>query len=405
MKVVVEAASSAVEKWEAWRESKGTEADQAKTSMVLDERLSKTSLSDDNLAVTIADRDPVLKEEGGVKITVSERIKQVEIISIEEISPTELETWSEKLTEEPKFIPSGPVVKETAIELSLTTKALRGLSIALGAGVAAAMTFSLVHDWKDLTTACKVINTLSVVVQILAVLVEGVSLLVDVGLIASSVLTAVPPIVGVVLALAGVVLMILSVCGIQLYKEPPTPNPVKDFIDDTVTKLIKDWPSPPIPQLTYQTDKPSFKEGDTSLTITATNKTAEEIDPIYAQITVYSGGTSNCLFTEGSFNKINPEGKSDGTVTVTPGKDKFDNSLLPHRVEDDPAAFVFNLLLKGLKGKGNPEAYLKLKANEKIDSTWKGHASHKGGSSIIEIVEVMKNMDKTHKLLTVLKSS
>lgn len=181
----------------------------------------------------------------------------------------------------------------------------------------------MVHDWDNLTTAGKIINTLSLITQGLTVLLDITSFVLDAGFIVAPALAAALPVIGAVLAVVGIILMIVGLF-IGMVQGKPPPDPIQDFIDDTGRSLISGWDKEPDPMLQYNISQNQVNPGSTvSLTITGKNNTAEDVNLTHTQISLMTGTDEVCLFTDESIalvEETDSEKETDGHVYIAPGE-------------------------------------------------------------------------------------
>ncbi|KAI1817992.1 hypothetical protein GGS20DRAFT_574537 [Poronia punctata] len=318
------------------------------------------------------------------------------------------ESWNEKINDPPEDLPPGGGV--AAEKFSLSGAILQGLNIALGIGVAVAMTFSLVREWDQLTTAGKIINTLTIITQILTVLLDVVELGATVGAwVVTGTLGVALPIIGAVLAVIGVVLMIVGFF-VNLYKSSPPPDPVEHYINDVGKPLISNFDEGPDPQLNYTISPTSVTPGQlTSVEITGKNESGKEVSLTNTRITLLSGTDDTCLFAADDKIKLvedtDPDKDTENHTYVAPDE-LADANMSSSKLGTTSVYYQYDVRLAGPKDeKENALDPLVVKANEKVRSVWKAKINKKGAdddhtSSRIDIVEIFKNAqgqnDKSH---------
>jgi hypothetical protein len=325
--------------------------------------------------------------------------------------PKGKEKWNEKLTDPVEDLPPGG--GKAAKKFSLSGAILQGLNVALGIGVAVAMTFTLAREWDQLTTAGKIINTLAVITQVLTVLLDIVELGAAVGAwVVTGTLSMALPIIGAVLAVIGVVLMILGFF-VNLYKTDPPPDPVEEYIDDIGKPLIGQFNDAPEPQLTYTISHENVTPGQlTSIEIVAENKTSEDVSLTNTRISLLSGNDDTCLFAADDkialVEDTDPNKDTENHTYVTPSKVTDANLPRPSKLGTTSVYYQYDLRLAGPEKDGeNALQALVLKPAEKIRSVWKARINRKGEdddhtSSRVDIVELFKN-DKSHVQFTLVR--
>lgn len=241
--------------------------------------------------------------------------------------------WNEPVEEMPEKVPPGEA--EAAEEFSLGSTALKVFTVALGLGIAIAMTFSLVHDWDSLSLPDKIINTLSLVIQVLTVALDVIDLGAELGFWAvGATLSAALPVIGVVLVVVGVILAIVSLLIHLFSHEDPPEDPVQTYIDNTGKPVIAQFGDAPDPQLVYSVSPTEPSSGDVvSITVEAQKNTGIEVTLASLTITVLSGGAESCLFSDKTKIELveddDPSKADAGHIYVTPNQ--YVNGNLPLR--------------------------------------------------------------------------
>ncbi|KAI1298340.1 hypothetical protein F5Y03DRAFT_409408, partial [Xylaria venustula] len=322
--------------------------------------------------------------------------------------PSGKESWNEKVSDPASDLPPGG--ESAAREFSLSGSILKGLNIALGIGVAAAMTFTLVREWGNLTTAGKIINTLMVITQVLTVILDIASFVGE--FVATAAFSVVLPIIGAVLAVVGIILMFVGLF-VNLYKSDPPEDPVETYINDTGKPLLALFNDAPDPQLDYTISHTYVTPGEvTSIEITGQNNSGKEVSLTNTRISLLSGGDDTCLFA--ADDKIilvsdSDQGKDTENHTyVAPDETTDANLQPPSKLGTTSTYYQYDLRLAGPKKAGEDALQaLVLKPAEKIRSVWKARINKKGPdsdntSSKVSVVEFFQN-DKSHVEFTLVR--
>ncbi|KPM46112.1 hypothetical protein AK830_g409 [Neonectria ditissima] len=393
---VVAAVDKGFETWQKYKESNTPAAELAVSETILDGNLSAHITSPEGEGIVNLG-DEFYHNEGGLEMRMAEHAEQARSVSSEENVPAEREVWNEERSSTPEHLT--PNEEQTASKLSTTSKWLRGASIVVGLAIGFAMTFSLVQEWDRLTNAGKVINTLSVIVQILSVVVEVADLLLTTGLVACATLSVALPVIGAVLAVLGIVLMIVSLF-IDMYKTEPQPNPVGDFVRDVARSMIKPWNDPPPSKLTYSLNTTAVGASSTA-TVTITGKnTGQDVSLAYTQMSVWTGQSDECLFSEEAFHLPNDAEKKGGTTTLAPS-DLAKPTLKPTLLGEKPNRYwAYNVWASGAKSAGNKMGSLTVPSGKEFQCSFLGKVN-RAGKSIIEIVETTIEGGKAHTVLDI----
>lgn len=394
---VIAAVDKGFEVWQKYKDAKTPEAELAVSETILNENLS-THITGPEGEKLVNLGDEFYHNEGGLEMVMAERAEQARSISSEENVPLEREVWNEERTSTPSHLT--PNEEQTASKLSTTSKWLRGASIVVGLAISAAMTYSLVQEWGKLTDAGKVINTLSVIVQILSVIVEVADLALASGLIACATLSVAIPVIGAVLAVMGIILMIVSVF-VDMYKTEPQPDPVGDFVRNIARPVIKPWNDPPPSKLTYQLSAIEVSASSVA-TVTITGKnTGKDMSLAYAQMSVWTGQSDECLFSEEAFYLPNsPDKKNGGTATLVPS-DLAKPTLKPTLLGEKPNRYwIYNMWASGAQREDNKMGSLTVPSGKEFQCSFLGKVN-KTGKSIIDIVETTIDGGKAHTALNI----
>lgn len=264
-------------------------------------------------------------------------------------------------------------------------------------------TNSLARDWDDLTTAGKVIETMSVIVQGLTVLLDivaiGIKVGVKVGLIAAKATLAVAiPIIGAVLAVIGVILSFLAFF-IKTRKEPkPPPDPVVVFINDVAKPLMRSWVEAPNPILQRAVSPTSVTAGrDTRVTFEIRNNSNRDVRLRNVRMSLYGGVDEMCLFRQDDFQIRSGAFLQTDVVSLSNAGAGIINVFPPEKVRARLDRTVFeDYTLLELNLFGNPDnedtprGDLLLKPWEVFRSEWNGRASGRGESKV-DFVEVSED--------------
>ena len=217
-------------------------------------------------------------------------------------------------------------------------------------------------------------------------------------------LSAALPVIGVVLVVVEVILAIVSLLIHLFSHEDPPEDPVQTYIDNTGKPVIAQFGDAPDPQLVYSVSPTEPSSGDVvSITVEAQNNTGNEVTLASLTITVLSGGTEPCLFSDKT--KIELVGDDDpskadaGHIYVMPNQ--YVNGNLPLRtaLEDiSPTYHQYDLQVGGLKKEKESALHpLILGAFERFRAVFTATVNSKGHSKI-DVVE-KKGNDRSHAQL------
>ncbi|KAH8429650.1 uncharacterized protein LDX57_007322 [Aspergillus melleus] len=394
IRTVVTALDQVKDAWNRVKTKTGTPTQIALDEFVLDRSLGNAIESDPKRISNVADE---VHGPHGLQEGVSKKVNGGGLPAHDEVIKGDGERWTEKINEPPGDVPPG--AKDDAKRFSMQGKWLQCLNVILGLGVGVAMTFSLVHDWDNLTDVGKVINTLSVVVQFLTVILDLVELGAAVGLfVLTGTMAVAIPIIGAVLAVLGIVLTIIGLF-FNLYKKETPPDPVGDFIRDTARPLVANWASPPGPKLSYTLSPTSVASDTTStVTITGKNNNSKEVKIVDTRISLLGGGDDPCLFQDMKFNLV-AETASDrhnaGKSYVSPAGVVKANLSSTQLAKADPEYWQFEHWVAGaIEASG----HLNIGAGKSFTSVWTG-LINRVGLSVVEIIEKFEDGDKAYCLL------
>ncbi|GAW22621.1 hypothetical protein ANO14919_121630 [Xylariales sp. No.14919] len=322
--------------------------------------------------------------------------------------PSGEETWNEKVSDPVSDLPPGG--KPAAKEFNLSGTILKALNIALGIGVAVAMTFALVRQWDTLTITGRWINGLAIVAQVLTVIMDVATL---VGEFTTVAFSSYLPLVGVITAVIGIVTMIVGYF-VNLYKPPVATDPVEKYIQDKGTPLLELFDDAPEPKLAYAISTTRVPPGKvTSIEIVAMNLSKEEVSLTNTRISLLSGDDDTCLFA--ADDKIvlvpddDPSRDTENHTYVAPNKTTDANLQPPSKLGTTSSYYQYDLRLAGPKKVGEDALQaLVLKPAEKIRSVWKAKINKQGpdsnsNSSRVSIVELSGN-DKSHVEFTLVRN-
>ncbi|KAI0976249.1 hypothetical protein F4678DRAFT_456572 [Xylaria arbuscula] len=311
------------------------------------------------------------------------------------VRPSGEEVWNEKVSDPVSDLPPGG--EPAAKEFSVSGTILKALNIALGIGVAVAMTFTLVRQWGSLTTAGKFINTIAVVTQVLAVILDIATL---VGEFTTVAFSALLPLAGAIIAVTGIITMIVGFF-VNLYRADTPTDPVENYIKYKGRPLLALFNDSPEPQLDYTISHTRVAPGKvTSIEITAMNKSKKDVSITNTRISLLSGDDDTCLFAAG--DKIvlvpddDPSRDTENRTYVAPDKTADANLQPPSKLGTTSAYYQYDLRLAGPKKAGEDALQaLVLKPAERIRSVWKATINTQGPDSRVSIVELFEN-DKSH---------
>ncbi|KID93217.1 hypothetical protein MAJ_10821, partial [Metarhizium majus ARSEF 297] len=406
MKIAVEGAHNAIDAFKKAGDKPMTEpVDQIE----LEDLSQSTSRAIEENGHAIGDMSEEINGPGGFHDSVANRVGPMDGTPVESTAD---EQFNQKMTDPIDDLPAGS--KAAAEKFGLSGSILKGLNIALGLGVAVAMTFTLSREWNRLTDVGKAVNTLAVVVQMLTVALDMVEVVTT--FFAVEVLAAALPIIGAVLAVISFVLMCFGFF-MNLYKSNPPADPVADYIDGRGRPLIAGFDQAPEPQLTYTISHGEVTPGEvTTITIEAANRTGREVSMTNSRVTVVSGNDDTALFAaEESSPPIaylldtDPDRGEENHTYVTPGS-LVDASLPPpSKLGTTSIFFHYDLRVSGPKrAEGGMLQELVLEPSEKLRSVWTALINKRGSdedhtTSYIDIVELANN-DKSHVQFSLLRA-
>ncbi|KAI0480015.1 hypothetical protein F4859DRAFT_530101 [Xylaria cf. heliscus] len=395
LQTTTEGLEYAYDAWKVWKGRTGTVILDHLDATEMDQGIYRSL---DEKAADLATMSDEVNPEGGFHESVGEHVGGEGVPTSQEGEGAS--RWNEPIEEMPEKVPPGEA--EAAEEFSLGSTALKVLTTALGLGIAIAMTFSLVHDWDSLSLPDKIINTLALVVQVLTVALDVIDLGSELGFWAvGATLSAALPVVGVVLVVVGVILAIVSLLIHLFSHEDPPEDPVQTYIDNTGKPLIAGLDDAPDTQLAYSVSPSEPSSGDVvSISIEAQNNTGEEVALASVTITVLSGGTESCLFSDKTKLELvdddDPNNTDAGHIFVTPNQ--YVDGYLPLRTaleETSSTYYQYDLQVGGPKKENvcvlQP---LILGAFERFSAVFTATVNSKGYSKI-DVVE-KKGTDRSH---------
>ncbi|RWA09603.1 hypothetical protein EKO27_g5505 [Xylaria grammica] len=322
--------------------------------------------------------------------------------------PSGEETWNEKVSDPVSDLPPGG--KPAAKEFNLSGTILKALNIALGIGVAVAMTFALVRQWGKLTPVGKAINIIAIITQVVTVILDIATL---VGEFTTVAFSSALPIAGAILVVIGIVSMIASYF-LDLYKVDAPTDPVDTYIEKKGAPLLALFDDAPEPKLAYAISTTRVPPGKvTSIEIVAMNLSKEEVSLTNTRISLLSGDDDTCLFA--ADDKIvlvpddDPSRDTENHTYVAPNKTTDANLQPPSKLGTTSSYYQYDLRLAGPKKVGEDALQaLVLKPAEKIRSVWKAKINKQGpdsnsNSSRVSIVELSGN-DKSHVEFTLVRN-
>ncbi|KZF22467.1 hypothetical protein L228DRAFT_268931 [Xylona heveae TC161] len=410
LQMVVNGISNAMDAWKQFMSGNSQSADTAIALTKLNESVGDSITKNiEELADTV---DEIYGEEGAAWEKLSDRITGNGIPSSQE-TVVEDEIWDESLDKPAADVPPGG--EEQADKFSISGKALRVLNVILGIGLVIAMTFSLARDWDNLSTPGKIINTLTVVTQALTVLIDVFETGVELGFwVTTEVLSAALSVVGAVLAVVGVVLMFISLL-MNLFMGDPPEDPIEKYIENTGKPLIDSFDSAPDPKLTYTlSPQQILSKHLTSIRVTATNNSADQVSFPFLTITLLGGGDLACLFKHDIDAVIELVSDTDGSkdheghTYVTPASTVGATLPTPSKIGTKSIYYQYDLRVAGPKNEGeNSLSALVLDPGQSFSSVWTGYINDRGNDndsswSYIDIVE-STTLDKTNKQISILR--
>ncbi|KAK5995103.1 hypothetical protein PT974_03497 [Cladobotryum mycophilum] len=296
--------------------------------------------------------------------------------------PSKDQKWNEKITDPVGDLPPGGA--KAAKKFSIPDTILKGVNIALGIGVAAAMTFTLARQWDDLTTAGKIINTLSVITEMLTVLLDVVEIGISTGvLVVSGTMSVALPIIGAVLAVVGFVLTFISFF-VQTHKSKPPPDPIKEYVNNTGKPLISKFNDAPKPQLSYSISHRKVNPGQlTKIEIVAKNNSSKDVSLTNTRITLLSGDDNVCLFSApGNIELVSdaePSRDRENRTYVTPDEIVDANLPQPSKIGTTSTYYQMDLRVAGPRVREESAMQaLVLKPAQTIRSIWTARINKRG---------------------------
>ncbi|RAL06089.1 uncharacterized protein BO80DRAFT_469966, partial [Aspergillus ibericus CBS 121593] len=389
---------NAFETWKIWKGRTGMYvADQVDT-MELDQG---TYRALDERASNLAAMGEEVNGEGGLGSAIGEHIAGDGV-------PTE-STIEEEFNESADEIPDGltPAEEESASEFRIQGNVLKILSAALGLGIAIAMTFSLVHDWDNLSTFDKVMGVLAVVVQFLTVALDIADVGISTGLwTVSATLAAAIPVAGWVLIILGVLLTVISFL-VHLFGGGAPPDPVEKYIDHTGKPLIDGFTEAPDPRLDYSVSPSRLTPGRTTqLTVIGTNNTSQDVSLAGVSVSLYSGDDDSCVFSDTEnfvlVDEDDPDSSQPDHVYISPSSVAIGS--LPFRTTlqaDSRVYYQYDLQVGGPRQeKQRMLQQLVLKPAARFSAVWTATVSTQGSDVKVDVVEKTSD-DMSHALLSV----
>lgn len=395
---VTEGLRFAEEAWKTWKGRTGMAVLDQLDTMEMDQGTYRSVRENSESLVSTAEE---VSGEEGIGVSIGEKVTGEGGVPTES---TEGEGgWNKPLEELPDNVPPGG--EEAASEFGMEGKLMNVLSIALGLAIAILMTFSLVHDWDNMSTIDKVFNVLSLVVQVLSVALEITDLGIEAGFWAvSATMAAALPVIGAVLAILGIILAIVSLL-VSLFGGGES-DPIEDYIDGTGGRVIGSFDNAPDPRLDYSVSPTRLSPGSvSSVTITGTNTSSDEVSLAGVTISILSGDDKSCLFsdTEKIVLVEDPTTEKD-RVYVAPKGDAAGD--LPFRTAfdaDEKYYYRYDLGVGGRK-KENESLLQQLVVKPKslFSATWSATANinGRGETAKVDVVEKTRS-DMAHALLRV----
>ena len=189
---------------------------------------------------------------------------------------------------------------------------------------------SLIADWNELTTAGKILETMSVIVQGLTTLLDiamvGINIGIKVGLIAAKGTLAVTiPVIGAVLAVIGIIITFLSFfIRTRKKPDPPPPDPVVTFINQVAKPLIHTWMEAPNPALQHAVSPtPQTAGRDARVTTEVRNNSSRDVRFRRLRINLNGGTEPTCLFRQDNFQLQNGQFQIEPLSDMDGGPDAF----------------------------------------------------------------------------------
>lgn len=395
---ITEGLDFAMEAWKTWKGRTGMAVLDQLDTMEMDQGTYQSVRENADSLVSTAEK---VSGDEGIGVSIGEKVTGEGGVPTE--GTEEEGAWNKPLEELPNDMPPGG--EEAASEFGMEGKLMNVLSIALGLAIAIVMTFSLVHDWDNMSTADKVINVLSLVVQVLSVTLEITDLGIEAGLWAvSATMAAALPVIGAVLAVLGIILALVSLL-VSLFGGGEK-DPIEDYIDGTGGQVIDSFDNAPAPRLDYSVSPADLPSGNvSSVTITGTNQGSEDVSLAGVTISILSGDDKSCLFSDTEkIVLVEDQTTAKDRVYVAPKGEAAGD--LPFRTALDADGKYYYRYALGVGGpKKENESLLQqlvIKPAARFSATWSATANMtgRGQTAKVDVVEKTRS-DMAHALLKV----